>query len=78
MSYKLSLSNNAKMYTCLACMFGYGFVYREFLKQPLLNQIAALPMVAHDLVVLAVFSPVWIMGACSVAYYLKSQKNRKP
>ena len=69
-------NNLTKMLGCLIAMFGYGFVYSAFIKQPLLRSVEGLPKPLHDVIFLAALLPVVILGACAVAFYVKNQRAR--
>lgn len=71
----LALSNKSKMFLCLGCIAAYAVVYAKFIKQPLLVLIKDLPQDLHTFIVIMVVSPVWIIGAFAVDYYLKCKKE---
>ena len=73
---QLILTNRMKMFVCLGCMVGYGLIYRAFLKGPLQRSIVDLPPDLQNLLILVTFSPAWVLGACAVGYYLKSQREK--
>lgn len=69
------LTNKTKMFIFLLCMMAYSLIYVEFIKVPLLKWVTDLPPAFHSLLLLLTASPVWALGACSVYYYLQSQKE---
>lgn len=72
----MALSNRARIFVYIACAIVYGLIFKLFLKDPLIGVLAGQSQFAANAVILIVLSPVWVFGAISVHYYMKSITNK--
>jgi hypothetical protein len=70
------LSNRSKAYLYLIGTVAYSVIFRLALREPLLASMSEASSVLRDWAVVLAMLPILIFGSYSVAYLVKSQKEK--
>jgi hypothetical protein len=69
-------SNKARAYWCLIGAVAYSIIFRLALREPLLAFVSEASSVFRDWAVVLAMLPILVFGSYSVAYLVKSQKEK--